>query len=291
MAPRDSKPGWSWARALALAAATLVAIVIVAAVALAALVTLRLSMFSHRWPDAPYPTTVRLDALAGRPATGDLILFAASAPSITNLVFSLEYFSHAALVVDLGACIHDAVADGFGGGAACEYACEGGPRPCDPLARLTLAESYLEGTRLVPLRARLTQDPGAVYFSRRAVPLAPAAEAALLRAATVAAPYPTPGNLAAGILGIGAAASAKAVAASIGTAAKNVVGRLRGGAAHHPAHQVAPTHCMFFVAALLEAAGAAPPELVASNYVSSATAVAELPRANGDYIPFVRVLP
>lgn len=277
-----------WVRALVLAAATVIAIIVIAAVALAASVGARLALFSHRWPDAPYPALVRLNALAGHLVTGDLMLFAAAAPSITNLVFSLEYFSHAAVVVDMGACVHDFAAGDPGCGAG---------RGCDPLARFALAESYPGGSRLVPLRARLTQYPGAVYLSRRAVPLAPAAEAALLRAATVAAPYPTNGELAAGVFGIGSASSAKAVAAGIGSAARAAARRAShlfgaGRPAHPPAHPPAPpVHCMYFVTALLAAADVAPPELVSSNYISAATVIAELPSKNGDYLPFVRVLP
>jgi hypothetical protein len=283
-------------RAVMLAAMTLLVVVIVASVSLTAVVGHRLSLFSHRWPDAPYPAIVRLEALAPRLRTGDLILFAAAAPSITNLVFSLEYFTHAGLVIQLGNTGDDAGDDT--GRSEVEL---GESR----LDQLVMAESYLGGTRLVPLRARLEQYPGAVYVSRRAAPLEPAAEAALLRAALVIATYPTHGELAAGALGFGPAASLRHVAAGVAGAARaGVTGAARAAArtlhlsarapprSQPPSPSPHPAHCMFWVASMLHAAGVAPPSLTGAGYISMATAIAELPQKNsGDYTPFVRVLP
>ena len=284
--------GFGVGRAVMLAAMTLLVVVIVASVSLTAVVGHRLSLFSHRWPDAPYPAIVRLDALAPRLRTGDLILFAAAAPSITNLVFSLEYFTHAGLVIQLGNTGDET------GDAQPEI--ELGESRLD---QLVMAESYLGGTRLVPLRARLEQYPGAVYVSRRAASLDPAAEAALLRAALVVATYPTHAELAAGALGFGPAASLRHVAAGVAGAARaGVTGAARAAARTlhlsarapppHPQRSPHPSHCMFWVASMLDAAGVAPPSLTDAGYISMATAIAELPQKNsGDYTPFLRVLP
>jgi hypothetical protein len=118
--------------------------------------------------------------------TGDLVFFVSHAHGFSNSLFTLDLYSHAAVVVEAG----------DGSLALSESTID----PTTPLSRQK--GEAVRTAQLNPLLPRLEAYRGALFLSQLEEPLDPAARRRLEAAAAEEAPYPSFWQMAAGLLGL-----------------------------------------------------------------------------------------
>lgn len=115
--------------------------------------------------------------------SGDLVFFLSHTHDFTNSVFTGDFFTHSAMVVDVDGelCVSEATFT-----------------PVDE-------KDDFRGTKVRPLRYRLSNYPGSVFVMRLRDPLTPKQELHLRHLVGRRVPYPTMWELARGLLGFPAA--------------------------------------------------------------------------------------